>query len=167
MDWLREKVPLFFFFFSLSVSLRCRSCVPPVSLIKKTCFWNGHLRDTQAAVSFPFRCGTRVRHRHLAHFGVSVLHSWYVKKPSWQNNKCMEKIIQIVCHRKWLKPWGGNLGQYSLLESYNYNPSRLLYNRCITSFVNKPRNGQTESNRIKLPLEVKKAIIVSLKSTNG
>ena len=62
---------------------------------------------------------------------------------------------------------GGNLGQYSLLESYNYNPSRLLYNRCITSFVNKPRNGQTESNRIKLPLEVKKEIIVSLKSPNG
>ncbi|GMY38450.1 hypothetical protein FCV25MIE_33694 [Fagus crenata] len=92
---------------------------------------------------------------------------WYVKKPSWQNNKCLEKIIQIVCHRKWLKPWGRNLGQYSLLESYNYNPSRLLYNRCITSFVNKPRNGQTESNRIKLPLEVKKAIIVSLRTLNG
>ncbi|GMY38456.1 hypothetical protein FCV25MIE_33700 [Fagus crenata] len=98
---------------------------------------------------------------------VQWLCCWYVKKPSWQNNKCMEKIIQIVCHRKWLKLWGGNLGQYSLLESYNYNPSRLLYNRCITSFVNKPRNGQTESNRIKLPLEVKKAIIVSLKSPNG
>jgi hypothetical protein len=43
----------------------------------------------------------------------------------------------------------------------------LLYNRCITSFVNKPRNGQTESNRIKLPLEVKKAIIVSLRTLNG
>ncbi|GMY38448.1 hypothetical protein FCV25MIE_33692 [Fagus crenata] len=92
---------------------------------------------------------------------------WYVKKPSWQNNKCIENIIQIVSHRKWLKPWGRNLGQYSLLESYNYNPSRLLYNRCITSFVNKPRNGQTESNRIKLPLEVKKAIIVSLRTLNG
>ena len=91
----------------------------------------------------------------------------YVKKPSWQNNKCIEKIIQIVCHRKWLKPWERNLGQYSLLESYNYNPSRLLYNRCITSFVNNPRNGQTESNRIKLPLEVKKAIIVSLRTLNG
>ena len=91
----------------------------------------------------------------------------YVKKPSWQNNKCIEKIIQIVCHRKWLKPWGRNLGQYSLLESYNYNPSKLLYNRYLTPFVNKPRNGQTESNRIKLPLEVKKAIIVSLKTTNG
>ena len=92
---------------------------------------------------------------------------WYVKKCSWQTNKFIEKIKQIVCHRKWLKPWGRNLGQYSLLESYNYNPSKLLYNRYLTPFVNKPRNGQTESNRIKLPLEVKKAIIVSLKSPNG
>jgi hypothetical protein len=92
---------------------------------------------------------------------------WYVKKRSWQTNKFIEKIKQIVCHRKWLKPWGRNLGQYSLLESYNYNPSRLLCNRCITSFVNKPRNGQTESNRIKLPLEVKKTIIVSLRTLNG
>jgi hypothetical protein len=91
----------------------------------------------------------------------------YVKKPSWQNNKCIEKILQIVCHRKWLKPWGRNLGQYSLLESYNYNPSRLLYNSWITPYIDTPRNGQTESNRIKLPLEVKKAIIVSLKTTNG
>ena len=91
----------------------------------------------------------------------------YVKEPSWQNNKRIEKILQIVCHRKWLKPWGRNLGQYSLLESYNYNPSGLLYNCWITPYIDTPRNGQTESNRIKLPLEVKKAIIVSLKTING
>ncbi|GMY36960.1 hypothetical protein FCV25MIE_32202 [Fagus crenata] len=91
----------------------------------------------------------------------------YVVKPSWQKNKLIEKILQIVCHRKRLKPWGRKLGQYSLLESFNYSPSRLLYNLpYINYFVEKPRKGQKESNRINLPMEVKKAISISLK-TNG
>ncbi|KAB1201310.1 hypothetical protein CJ030_MR0G004315 [Morella rubra] len=90
---------------------------------------------------------------------------YYVGNPSLQNNKIMEIILQFLCQRKPFKPWERKLGQYSLLESFNHNPSILLYNR-FTSLVDKPRKGQKESTRIKLPVEVKKAIVRSLR-TNG
>jgi hypothetical protein len=41
------------------------------------------------------------------------------------------------------------------------------YSNFQNQTLNKPRNGQTESNRIKLSLKVKKAIIVSLRTLNG
>lgn len=56
----------------------------------------------------------------------------YVQKPTWQRKRWVEKILQIVCHMKLLKPWQRKLGQYSLLESFNHNPSKLLYNRWTT-----------------------------------
>ncbi|KAB1221865.1 hypothetical protein CJ030_MR2G003985 [Morella rubra] len=90
---------------------------------------------------------------------------YYVGNPSLQKNKIMEIILQFLCQRKPFKPWERKLGQYSLLESFNHNPSILLYNR-FTSLVDKPRKGQKESTRIKLPVEVKKAIVRSLR-TNG
>ncbi|KAK7817557.1 uncharacterized protein LOC136069496 [Quercus suber] len=88
----------------------------------------------------------------------------YVKKPSWQNNKFMEKIIQIICHKKWLKPWEQKLGQCDLLKSFNHNPCKLLYNSWTSPYTDIKRKGQKESSRIKLSLEVKKAIIASLKT---
>ena len=84
----------------------------------------------------------------------------YVKNPSWQNNKFIEKIIQIVCHKKWLKPWEQKLGQYDLLKSFNHNPS----NSWTSPYTDISRKGQKESSRIKLSLEVKKAIIASVKA---
>ena len=96
----------------------------------------------------------------------------YVEKPLWQNNKCMEVIIRVICHRKLLKPWNRKLAQYSLLESFSHNPSVLLYNRWTSPYIDKPRNGLKLSAHVTLPMEVKKAIIHSLKSngqrlTNG
>ncbi|KAM4102206.1 hypothetical protein ACB094_05G206600 [Castanea mollissima] len=90
---------------------------------------------------------------------------YYVKKPSW-HNKCMEMIIRVICHRKLLKPWDRKLAQYSLLESFSHNPSVLLYNRCTSPYIYKPRSGLKLSAHVTLPMGVKKAIIHSLK-TNG
>ena len=80
---IKHFLPLFFIFFFSSVSFLCHDRVATVSFpclsrvnIKKQFFWLGHLRDTQATMLFPFRCPTRVWHRHFAHFGVSVLHSF-------------------------------------------------------------------------------------------
>ncbi|KAM3701552.1 hypothetical protein ACJW30_05G181400 [Castanea mollissima] len=73
----------------------------------------------------------------------------YVKNPSWQKNKFVEKIIQIVCHKKWLKPWELKLGQYDLLKSFNHNPS----NSWTSPYIDISRKGQKESSRIKLSLE--------------
>ncbi|KAK4592457.1 hypothetical protein RGQ29_016844 [Quercus rubra] len=97
---------------------------------------------------------------------------YYVEKPLWQNNKCMEVIIRVICHRKLLKPWNRKLAQYSLLESFSHNPSVLLYNRWTSPYIDKPRNGLKLSAHVTLPMEVKKAIIHSLKTneqrlTNG
>ncbi|KAE7995487.1 hypothetical protein FH972_000271 [Carpinus fangiana] len=88
----------------------------------------------------------------------------YVKKPTWQKKRWIEKIIQILCHKKWLRSWERKLGQYSLLESFNHNPSK-LYTWSL-GLLDTPLKGQKESSRIKLPVEVKKAIVLSLR-TNG
>ena len=77
---------------------------------------------------------------------------FYVKKPSWQNNKFLKKIIQIVCHKKWLKPWEKKLGQYDLLKSFNHNPRKMLCNSWISAYTDITRKGQKESSRIKLSL---------------
>ena len=91
---------------------------------------------------------------------------YYVKKPSLQNNKCIEMIKQILCHRKALKPWDRKLGQYSLLESFNHNPCIFLHNSLTSVLIDTNKKGQKLSAQITLPVEVKKAIIHSLK-TNG
>lgn len=90
---------------------------------------------------------------------------YYVKKPSW-HNKCIEMIIRVICHKNLLKPWDRKLAQYSLLESFSHNPSVLLYNRCTSPYIDKPRSGLKQSAHVTLPIGVKKAIIHSLK-TNG
>jgi hypothetical protein len=89
----------------------------------------------------------------------------YVQNPTWQMKRWKERAIQIVCNKKWGKPWERKLGQYSLLESFNHNPSNLLYD-CCPEFIDKPLKGQKENRRIELPVEVKKAIVLSLR-TNG
>ncbi|KAK7846357.1 uncharacterized protein LOC112025829 [Quercus suber] len=88
---------------------------------------------------------------------------YYVKKPLW-HNKCIEMIIRVICHRKLFKPWDRKLGQYSLLESFSHNPSILLYNRWTSPYIDKPRDGLKLSAQVTLPMEVKKAIIHSLKT---
>ncbi|KAL0012427.1 hypothetical protein SO802_007535 [Lithocarpus litseifolius] len=90
---------------------------------------------------------------------------YYVKKPLW-HNKCIEMIIRVICHKNLLKPWDRKLAQYSLLESFSHNPSVLLYNRCTSPYIDKPRSGLKLSAHVTLPMGVKKAIIHSLK-TNG
>ena len=91
----------------------------------------------------------------------------YVQNPSRHTNGWRVKFIQFACCVKRLKPWERELGQYSLLHSFNHNPcSILLYNSWTSSFIDQRRKGQKESTRIKLPVEVKKAVILSLK-TNG
>ena len=84
----------------------------------------------------------------------------YVKKPSLQNNKCIEMIIQILCHRKALKPWDRKLGQYSLLESFNHNPCIFLHNSLTSLLIDINKKGQKLSAQITLPVEVKKQLLI-------
>ena len=82
---------IFFFFFTVGVSEALeprRSCVGAVSArvgeTKKkkkedTC------RTPESSESYPFRCPTRVRHRHDAKNGVSVQPSWnsFLNSNTW------------------------------------------------------------------------------------
>ncbi|KAL3742546.1 hypothetical protein ACJRO7_017936 [Eucalyptus globulus] len=73
----------------------------------------------------------------------------YVEKESWQRCKCIEKLIELIC-RVHLKPWERKLRQYSFLESYNYAPSRLLYNFCTINFIDEVRSGQKQGAPVRL-----------------
>ncbi|KAF5730281.1 hypothetical protein HS088_TW20G00654 [Tripterygium wilfordii] len=94
-----------------------------------------------------------------------TLISDYVRKPAWQKNKFVEKVIEFICNRQWLSPWGRVLGQYSLLESFDHNPSKFLYNSFTAAFMDIPCNGQKERTPIKLPVEVKQQVSHTLNLT--
>ncbi|GLU14395.1 hypothetical protein SLE2022_309690 [Rubroshorea leprosula] len=75
------------------------------------------------------------------------------------------KIIMFCQER--FKPWERKLGQYFLLKSFNRNPWRLKF-ECLLMFlfsgiIDIPRAGQKGKYRIKLPEEVKKAVMNSLR----
>ncbi|KAF5729014.1 hypothetical protein HS088_TW21G01171 [Tripterygium wilfordii] len=82
----------------------------------------------------------------------------YVQRSKWQRSNFIEKVLRFICNRRLLKPWEEVLGQYSLLESFDHNPNALLYNSFTSAFIDIPRNGQKESARIKLSLEVKQVV---------
>ncbi|KAF5742191.1 hypothetical protein HS088_TW09G00233 [Tripterygium wilfordii] len=86
----------------------------------------------------------------------------YVQNPKWQNNKFIERVIKYICNRRLSKPWERMLGQYSLLESFDHDPNNFMYNFFTAAFIDIPRKGQIESDRIKLPDEVKRHILRSL-----
>ncbi|KAK3434026.1 hypothetical protein EUGRSUZ_D01507, partial [Eucalyptus grandis] len=90
----------------------------------------------------------------------------YVEKPSWHDCRPIEKLIGLIC-RVNLKPWERKLRQYSFLESYNYVPSRLLYNFCTINFIDVVRRGQKQGAPVRLSDEVKEAVFDSLKNWDG
>lgn len=70
----------------------------------------------------------------------------YVSKSSWQNSFVEKIVVVILYNGKWkLKPWARKLGQYSLIKSFNYSPSKLLYSSWTPLHLYAPRNGQKES----------------------
>ncbi|KAF8007734.1 hypothetical protein BT93_K1660 [Corymbia citriodora subsp. variegata] len=80
----------------------------------------------------------------------------------WQENSWMEKLIGQICRTQFTVPWERKLHQYSLLESYDYTPSRLLYNVFTDLFTDPIRDGQKQSAPVKLSSDVKKAVFRSL-----
>ncbi|KAF8032160.1 hypothetical protein BT93_D1171 [Corymbia citriodora subsp. variegata] len=90
----------------------------------------------------------------------------YVQKRSWQESRCIEKLIGLIC-RAHLKPWERKLRQYSLLESYHYSPSKFLHNSFTIAFLDVVRRGQRQSAPVRLSPEVKKAVFHSLMNKIG
>ncbi|KAI3437351.1 DUF4220 domain-containing protein [Psidium guajava] len=91
----------------------------------------------------------------------------YVQYKSWQDYVWIERMIRVICGVWLLKPWEQKLRQYSFLESYLYNPSRLLNNVVMATYIDQTRDGQRQSTPIQLPEEVKQAVFHALKSNYG
>ncbi|KAL3741594.1 hypothetical protein ACJRO7_017112 [Eucalyptus globulus] len=108
----------------------------------------------------------------FAQFGIMIFSEWakvtyickYVQNERWQSNKFAGKLIGKMCRVWLLKPWGRQLRQYSLLESYSYSPGKCLYNRLATVYFNPTRNGQKQIAPTKLSQQVTKAITRSLRA---
>jgi len=107
---------------------------------------------------------------------VFVLSDWakvlaickFVEKPSLHGNLFYQMIFRFLCRpRRILSRWNGKLGQYSLVDSYNYCPCKLLLCMQGLFLMDKTRKGQKAGPQIKLPREVKKAIVSSLGATGG
>ncbi|KAF8031156.1 hypothetical protein BT93_D0378 [Corymbia citriodora subsp. variegata] len=79
-----------------------------------------------------------------------------------QRNRCVEKLIEIMCGIKLRQPWGRQLRQYSLLEKCSYRPPKLIYNKITAAYFDQKRDGQQEIAPTKLSEEVMKAIARSL-----
>lgn len=93
--------------------------------------------------------------------------SKYVKKPTWQSNEQIEKIIAFVV--RWRKPfryWENMIGQYSLLDNFNYTSKNVLYHLTF-SLVDETKKGRKEEKSIDLPNEVRQAVINSFVRSSG
>uniref|UniRef100_A0ACD5Y998 Uncharacterized protein n=1 Tax=Avena sativa TaxID=4498 RepID=A0ACD5Y998_AVESA len=67
----------------------------------------------------------------------------YVSKPSWQGNAYVEKLLLVLGrHRRRLRSWRNNIGQYRVLESF-----------------------QSNTGSVELSLEVKKAVARAIKNS--
>ncbi|THU47009.1 hypothetical protein C4D60_Mb09t10980 [Musa balbisiana] len=89
----------------------------------------------------------------------------YVAHPSWHDKPWITELIKYLCHLKVFdRVLQNKLGQFSLLEQCDYKPTakNKLYNMAC-EIVGKARAGRKQSKRLKLPREVKKAVIRWLK----
>ncbi|GLU17237.1 hypothetical protein SLE2022_336220 [Rubroshorea leprosula] len=86
----------------------------------------------------------------------------------YDSNYLMLLLAKMVLLRhRWLKPWGRKLGQYSLLKSFHRDPLKFKFRYFSLDFVDRvPRQGRTGSSKIELPEEVKKAVILNLRTIN-
>ncbi|XP_039166600.1 uncharacterized protein LOC104442477 [Eucalyptus grandis] len=106
----------------------------------------------------------------LAQFVIMIFSEWakaihickYVQDERCRKNRYAEKLIEIMCRVRLLKPWGRQLRQYSLLKLYNYSPWKCTNNRLTAAYVDPKRNGQDQIAPTNLSEQVIKAIAQSL-----
>ncbi|KAK3432874.1 uncharacterized protein LOC104442580 [Eucalyptus grandis] len=108
----------------------------------------------------------------FAQFGIMIFSEWakviyickYVQSKWLQSNRCAVKLIEIMCRVSLLKPWGRQLHQYSLLQSYSYSPWKCTHNKLTAAYFDLKRNGQKKIAPTNLPDEVTEAISWSLRN---
>ncbi|KAF8031006.1 hypothetical protein BT93_D0253 [Corymbia citriodora subsp. variegata] len=106
----------------------------------------------------------------VVQFSIRIFSEWakilyicmYVRNEWCQRNRCVEKLIEIMCGINLRKPWGRQLRRYSLLEKCSYCPTKLIYNNFTAVYFDQKRDGRQEIAPTKLSKEVMKAITQSL-----
>ncbi|KAF8703732.1 hypothetical protein HU200_031818 [Digitaria exilis] len=117
----------------------------------------------------------------LSDWGKVSLTCRYVSQLQRQNNKYMERMLAFLCEVRLVSSWQDKIGQYSLLESFHGNP----YTRRLKSFTRWSNilylqdqekmgismglllNNRKAGISTNVDAEVKKAIVQSLKASNG
>ncbi|KAF8719455.1 hypothetical protein HU200_024173 [Digitaria exilis] len=117
----------------------------------------------------------------LSDWGKVSLTCRYVSQLQRQNNKYMERMLAFLCEVRLVSSWQDKIGQYSLLESFQGNP----YTRRLKSFTRWSNilylqdqekmgismglllNNRKAGISTNVDAEVKKAIVQSLKASNG
>ncbi|OEL14457.1 hypothetical protein BAE44_0024525 [Dichanthelium oligosanthes] len=117
----------------------------------------------------------------VSDWGKVSLACRYVSRLQWQKNKFMERILAFLCKVTLLSNWQDKIGQYSLLESSQGNPytrrlkflfrwSNILYlqdQEKMGVSMGLLLNNRKAGISTKVHAEVKKAIVQSLKTSNG
>ncbi|KAF8030859.1 hypothetical protein BT93_D0139 [Corymbia citriodora subsp. variegata] len=106
----------------------------------------------------------------FAQFGIMIFSEWakvtyickYVQCKRLQRSRCAGKLIKILCGVWLLKPWGRQLRQYSLLQSYSYSPWKCIRNKLTAAYFDLKRNGQDQISPTNLSEQVTEAIVRSL-----
>ncbi|KAF8030800.1 LOW QUALITY PROTEIN: hypothetical protein BT93_D0096 [Corymbia citriodora subsp. variegata] len=107
----------------------------------------------------------------FAQFGIVIFSEWakvtyiceYVQCKRLQRSRCAGKLIKILCGVWLLKPWGRQLRQYSLLQSYSYSPWKCIRNKLTAAYLDLKRNGQDQISPTNLSERVTEAIAQSLR----
>ncbi|KAK3432860.1 hypothetical protein EUGRSUZ_D00365 [Eucalyptus grandis] len=128
-----------------------------------------HMRSSGAFITIFFMMSIFII--EFAQFGIMIFSEWakvkyickYMQCKWWQRNIFGEKLIEMMCRVQLLKPWGRQLRQYSLLESYSYSPCKCVYNRFTAAYLDPKRNGQKQIAPINLSKQVMEAIALSLR----
>ncbi|GLT50789.1 hypothetical protein SLA2020_242510 [Shorea laevis] len=102
----------------------------------------------------------------VSNWAMVLLICNYVRGKYDGNHLMLLLTKMVLLRHRWLKPWGRKLGQYSLLKSFHREPLKYKFRFFLSDFVDVPRQGRAGNSKIELPEEVKKAVILNLRTIN-
>lgn len=92
----------------------------------------------------------------------------YAVTASWQSRGWIARSVGYIVSLKSFRHWEDSLGQYTLLQSFDYKPRIKNALHCLTfSLVDKRRKGQKKGKPVRISREIKEAVLKSLKHSNG
>ncbi|KAM3208371.1 hypothetical protein ACQJBY_063197 [Aegilops geniculata] len=97
---------------------------------------------------------------------VALIRSYVTRPVLQRGGRLFHMIIRVLLSLKTLQPWEDKLGQYSLLDKFDRRSNNCLHYVTLC-LVDKRRKGRKRGKLLKLPEQVKQAVIDSLLESNG